>query len=202
MKSNLLAAARAASFVTSLLVSTPTNATTYGFTGNFPYAFTSLSCTGLGCTAPPQLSVGPISASISFNFDTTGLSGGFSTSTFGFTGGQIQAIINGSPFLVVYNGPVGTGFLGAITLENGVPTDWSFFGSDSRHNTSFVVALSSHSESVSFVQDFSFPFGQDRISIFASDPAPAPLPAALPLFATGLGALGLLGWRRKRKQAA
>jgi hypothetical protein len=27
----------------------------------------------------------------------------------------------------------------------------------------------------------------------------APLPAALPLFATGLGALGLLGWRRKRK---
>jgi hypothetical protein len=26
-----------------------------------------------------------------------------------------------------------------------------------------------------------------------------PLPAALPLFATGLGAMGLLGWRRKRK---
>ena len=26
-----------------------------------------------------------------------------------------------------------------------------------------------------------------------------PLPAALPLFATGLGVLGLLGWRRKRK---
>jgi hypothetical protein len=29
-----------------------------------------------------------------------------------------------------------------------------------------------------------------------------PLPAALPLFATGIGALGLLGWRRKRKAAA
>jgi hypothetical protein len=28
-----------------------------------------------------------------------------------------------------------------------------------------------------------------------------PLPAAFPLFATGLGALGLLGWRRKRKAA-
>ena len=26
-----------------------------------------------------------------------------------------------------------------------------------------------------------------------------PLPAALPLFATGLGVLGLIGWRRKRK---
>jgi hypothetical protein len=29
-----------------------------------------------------------------------------------------------------------------------------------------------------------------------------PLPATLPLFATGLGALGLLDWRRKRKAAA
>ena len=29
-----------------------------------------------------------------------------------------------------------------------------------------------------------------------------PLPAALPLFATGLGAMGLLGWRKKRKAAA
>jgi hypothetical protein len=33
--------------------------------------------------------------------------------------------------------------------------------------------------------------------------APAvPLPAALPLFATGLGVLGLLAWRRKKKSAA
>jgi hypothetical protein len=29
-----------------------------------------------------------------------------------------------------------------------------------------------------------------------------PLPAALPLFASGLGAMGLFGWRRKRKNAA
>ena len=29
-----------------------------------------------------------------------------------------------------------------------------------------------------------------------------PLPPALPLFATGLGALRLLGWRRKRKAQA
>jgi hypothetical protein len=33
-------------------------------------------------------------------------------------------------------------------------------------------------------------------------PSATPLPGALPLFASGLGALGLLGWRRKRKAAA
>jgi hypothetical protein len=38
-------------------------------------------------------------------------------------------------------------------------------------------------------------------NIFAPPGAATPLPAALPLFASGLGALGLLGWRRKKKSA-
>jgi hypothetical protein len=37
---------------------------------------------------------------------------------------------------------------------------------------------------------------------FSGTLTPTPLPAALPLFATGLGGLGLLGWRRKRKGAS
>jgi hypothetical protein len=43
-------------------------------------------------------------------------------------------------------------------------------------------------------------------SVVSSTPnnifSPVPFPAALPLFATGIGALGLLGWRRKRKAQA
>ena len=43
-----------------------------------------------------------------------------------------------------------------------------------------------------------FPY---EMRVFAST-SETPLPAALPLFASGLGALGALGWRRKRKAAA
>ncbi len=53
--------------------------------------------------------------------------------------------------------------------------------------------------------DFTIPSGATSVQLAWTDPseyvAPTPLPAAFPLFATGLGALGLLGWRRKRKLA-
>ena len=39
-------------------------------------------------------------------------------------------------------------------------------------------------------------------TLSVSDPPATPVPAALPLFATGLGLVGLLGWYRKRKAAA
>ena len=42
--------------------------------------------------------------------------------------------------------------------------------------------------------------GLDNVSVSAATPA-VPLPAALPLFATGLAGLGLLGWRRKKAAA-
>jgi hypothetical protein len=50
--------------------------------------------------------------------------------------------------------------------------------------------------------------GGPGYSLFGSAPAgtwsvtSTPLPAALPLVTTGLGMMGLFGWRRKRKNAA
>jgi hypothetical protein len=45
--------------------------------------------------------------------------------------------------------------------------------------------------------------GDDNtIGLLANPASTTPLPAALPLFATGIGGLGLLGWRRKRKAQA
>jgi hypothetical protein len=44
--------------------------------------------------------------------------------------------------------------------------------------------------------DFSLQFSPDLIT------TTTPVPATLPLFATDLGAIGLLGWRKKRKGQA
>jgi hypothetical protein len=47
----------------------------------------------------------------------------------------------------------------------------------------------------------SISFNDNGSAVLTGDPI-TPIPAALPLFATGLGGLGLLGWRRKRKAVA
>jgi hypothetical protein len=60
----------------------------------------------------------------------------------------------------------------------------------------------SSSTTIEFLGDSSYYdakyIGLDNVNVSAV----TPLPAALPLFATGLGAMGLLGWRRKRKNSA
>ena len=49
---------------------------------------------------------------------------------------------------------------------------------------------------------YTWGFGAHADSVTLDVLNPVPVPAALPLFATGLGGLGLLGWRRKRKAQA
>jgi hypothetical protein len=45
-------------------------------------------------------------------------------------------------------------------------------------------------------------FGYNDTGYAVAESLTTPIPAALPLFATGLGGLGLLGWRRKRRAQA
>jgi hypothetical protein len=61
-----------------------------------------------------------------------------------------------------------------------------------------VKILDSDGTTLSDVINFSNVGAEGSKITFASDPL-TPLPGALPLFATGIGGLGLLGWRRKRK---
>ena len=44
--------------------------------------------------------------------------------------------------------------------------------------------------------------GAQQVGTWTITEEVTPIPAALPLFATGLGGLGVLGWRRKRKVQA
>ena len=73
--------------------------------------------------------------------------------------------------------PVGANLSSMIRNDNLAP-DWERVGTDITHQGPFNASFS------------------------LTGVSGVPLPAALPLFATGLGALGLLDWRRKRKAAA
>jgi hypothetical protein len=85
----------------------------------------------------------------------------------------------------------GTNILDLVNFTTSGWQQYSFTETASASSTTLLFGLR---------QDPGFS-GLDDISVSTGVSA-VPLPAALPLFATGLGALGLLGWRRKRKAAA
>jgi len=85
----------------------------------------------------------------------------------------------------------------AITTSIGSVYNISFSLSDNGSLTTFL-ALSNNGGSGTSGNGA-------NLVVYAGEGEPVravPLPAALPLFATGLGALGLLGWRKKRKLRA
>jgi len=111
-----------------------------------------------------------------------------STAAFGTSPTDDPSILNVN-FTVNPGTPIITGpfTLGAFTLfsTNGPSSHNVFFDGQGTNNNAAFTPLSD----VGLVAA--------PISVTAT-----PLPAALPLFATGLGAIGLLGWCRKRKAQA
>ena len=83
-----------------------------------------------------------------------------------------------------WNGPANVSFANGLDLSITL-SDASFFGA--------LGGLGSAYPSVAIDATF---------SLTGSNVSQAPLPAALPLFATGLGAMGLFGWWRKKRQQA
>jgi len=78
-----------------------------------------------------------------------------------------------------------------------------------RLTTSATLKLSESTHFFTVEMFANNPLGASRPMIYLPDgiglqgqTAVTPLPAALPLFATGLGVLGMLSWRRKRKAVA
>jgi hypothetical protein len=95
----------------------------------------------------------------------------------------------------------GLTFDGFVLQFSNVPTITSVVTEATSSRVPSDISVSNNAIYINFLGDLRSP---GDISIFDVSFAPAatPLPAALPLFATGLGAMGLLGWRRKRKNTA
>jgi hypothetical protein len=167
----------------------------------------------------------PPSQALTFNFSFTGAltpGGGTGTVTGTIFGLQdnmtneqaTEVVINSAPhdFPITFPLSVPASVINHFTVSNGVIDTriggFSFLvlGWDCAVGITCEQLLLNPSPSV-----FAIDNNGQRIAIAGGSPDfsavverldPTPLPAALPLFATGLGALALLGWRRKRKQTA
>jgi hypothetical protein len=144
---------------------------------------------------------GPSDASYTTTFDASSPGVDFSeleavdavSTNSGFAGFDFEGMTSNSP------GPGCCTF--ATHFGQGVPSDFSVSAQ------SFMAFCLAYQPGSTACNGFILP-ASVTLTISISDPNSAdlfvvtPIPAALPLFATGLGALGLFGWRRKRKNAA
>jgi len=114
-----------------------------------------------------------------------GLEGGFFNS---LNSTAITAFdINGNVLGSVTNNQIGIEFLGLVTNDGSSLISGLLFSLVGPELAGFTI------------DDVRFGIAGQ---VVVPGPGTVPLPAALPLFTTGLGALGLLGWRRKKKAAA
>ena len=117
----------------------------------------------------------------------------------------------------VFQLPVNTGTSGLIPIAfnsiNPASSTGVVNGGPISSNVAIAFDIVSSTVAYVFFEDiYQLSAGSDRdfddmvVRIQLSDASTGlgntPLPATLPLFASGLGALGLLGWRRKRKAQA
>ena len=131
------------------------------------------AATAVFITSSPPLLGYPLSASDNFLAQPSIT---FAANSFTVTSGVLTAMDFRAQFPIANTTPAEF-FLLTLRLNPGSQFIANRFGETTDHKVEFLSAT--------FV-----PVSQ------------VPLPGALPLFATGLGALGLLGWRRKRRAQA
>jgi hypothetical protein len=176
-----------------------------GLTGGAPVAYVNASNAGLASLG----TLGSFSASYVLSGAASGPAG---TAPYWLTylndpnGGYVGVISSGGPDL---NGSSQIHvFCGASTSGSCTNTYWgdtlATLDSIAYESTTFglLTVLESGVEIGVWDNGLQTIPAQADIQSITINTATTPLPAALPLFASGLGALGLLGWRRKRKAAA
>jgi hypothetical protein len=97
---------------------------------------------------------------------------------------------------------------GFVTITGGVVSNWRILADASCGLFCDVVIKTDSffdlTDSILVATQFDFRVASNDLNpgAWTTGVEVVPLPAALPLFATGIGALAVLGWRRKRQQAA
>ena len=139
----------------------------------------------------------------------------------GTPGGPDSEIVKGLSFIEVQL-PVGVTAAAMSIMGSTTPTEaWQVFGSNTGLNGSWTSVATGSDQGVSHLIQTGacttctfFAFfavgntggggtgGVADVLLGSITANAVPLPGALPLFATGLAALGWLGWRRKRKLVA
>ncbi len=152
----------------------------------------SAAVEGIGSTNPEFYSVGPVNDINLPNPAVLNYSvGGYNT--FSFLWGSVDGTLNnGSPWNTLsFNDDAATVITGQQILD---------LGATANINASWVSITgfaSAFTQVVFSANQNAFEFSNIQVSNSAVNPVP--VPAALPLFGTGLAIMGLFGWRRKRK---
>ena len=195
-----------AAFATALMAVTQAGATTYTYTGNASpggdgHQYYVSATVDLNC-------VGPCSGTYA---DGSGLTS-FTLSIDNSSNVPIFSISSSDPAYLNDSGA--TNYL---TLSNsGAVTNWLLYANLNPPNLNnlniYTIGFDSTLNPPNPTSQDLYTFGpyegsgtldpNPGIWNSSSDASATPLPATLPLFASGLGALGLLGWRRKRKALA
>ena len=138
---------------------------------------------------------------------TEQITGSFTFNTSNNTISAVEVTLSGSPS---YFAPNPITFLYTFSAFNfgNQAFGFAYAGTDDDFSYLIVLDFGGLGGASSPLYGGAFYNGQGNNNAFARsasggvEVSATPLPAALPLFATGLGAMGLLGWRRKRKNAA
>lgn len=189
------------------LAAEPAGATTYYIDAFAPGGITGTGgstpvtgCPPAGCAngyATPFYAFQP---GDTVNFGTVDLSPVLTTFTVGGPGGGLFDVVLSSVHVVTYDlsAPI------TSIAENGVSNLLVQCNVTAVGCSSSVAAAMAAITTVALT--FTLPSGATGIQVAWTSPytyvSPVPIPAAFPLFAGGLVALGLLGWRRKRMAMA
>jgi hypothetical protein len=131
------------------------------------------------------------------------------TTSSGAYGGEVVALrlnvdFSAAGFGNLYLTGFGTMLAGlnGMTVSQFLTLNETLLGGGSGIYTILDIDLLDDNLNTAFDPSSNFSFADAHLTVTNPNISATPLPATLPLFASGLGALGFFGWRRKRKNAA